>query len=423
MLSRIYLAFMLLANTGIVVAANVYNQDYYWALFISVPLFLFVIYKTRQKDRNSLPASIVHHLPAFSGEALTVVIGNDQCNERRLSSIFAIGIREALQRNLNQGGKINGVDEEQESEELITTLNLTGGDRIWRIEPDYNGCRLKNGQFSAEMFKTNVNCHDIKAIEIALPLLKSNAPGIHLYDQTQIKIQSPGSNGIDSYYGYSGFYNADGMIHFIESLREFSGGKPVGFKIRIDDKKEFHKICHAICKTQIVPDFVVVEGFDIPNNLPDSDRVNSYGLPLYEALQFVSTTLQNYGLDKQILIIAKANIRSGLDMLKVLALGAHAVRTVMPCNGTTNSYENKFSKSDHMSRYSPLLQLSVFHGKIMEDTIRAMEYLGFKSIKEVSPASFFRRLFVSIEGERPFVSTTSRSMVIQDGKISEDFPD
>ena len=122
-------------------------------------------------------------------------------------------------------------------------------------------------------------------------------------------------------------------------------------------------------------------------------------MPLYEALQFVSTTLQNYGLDRQILIIAKASITSGFDMVKALALGAHAVRTVMSDNSAINYQDKCFSNIDNMSSCYPLLQLSEFQQIIMEDMARVMEALGFKSVEEMSPASFFRKLCVLDKGE------------------------
>ena len=50
------------------------------------------------------------------------------------------------------------------------------------------------------------------------------------------------------------------MIHFLDSLRELSGKKPIGIRLCISDKKEFREICHAIRKTQLIPDFIVVEG-------------------------------------------------------------------------------------------------------------------------------------------------------------------
>lgn len=398
-LRHIYFAFIVLGNIAIVMAGHVYDPDYYWTLFLSVPYLLFVIYKTWYKGKNVLPAKVSYPSPVYSNKMnWTVFIGNEQCSERRLSSIFTVGIREILRKKVYLKTRENGIDEKHEPEELITTLNLTGGDRIWRIEPGYNGCRLKTGQFSAEIFKANVRGHNIKAIEITLSLLTVKDNEFSLNDQSPNKTQAYVSNGSNSYCGYSGFYNADGMIHFIESLRDFSGGKPIGLKIRIHDKKEFQKICHAICKTRIIPDFIVVEGVEIQNN-PASNIENNCSMPLYEALQFVSTTLQYYGLDRQILIIAKASITSGFDMVKALALGAHAVRTVMSDNSAINYQDKGFSNIGNMSSCYPLLQLSEFQQIIMEDMARVMEALGFKSVEEMSPASFFRKLCVLDKGE------------------------
>ena len=56
------------------------------------------------------------------------------------------------------------------------------------------------------------------------------------------------------------FFNAEGMVLFLEKLRKLSGKKPVGISVSICNKKEFYEICHAIRKTEIIPDFIIVEG-------------------------------------------------------------------------------------------------------------------------------------------------------------------
>ena len=50
------------------------------------------------------------------------------------------------------------------------------------------------------------------------------------------------------------------MMHFIQQLRELSGGKPVGFKLCIGHPWEFVAIVKAMLHTRILPDFIVVDG-------------------------------------------------------------------------------------------------------------------------------------------------------------------
>ncbi|MFT6165539.1 MAG: glutamate synthase domain-containing protein 2 [Vicingaceae bacterium] len=49
-------------------------------------------------------------------------------------------------------------------------------------------------------------------------------------------------------------------MHFIQQLRELSGGKPVGFKLSIGKESEFINICNAIISTGIKPDFITIDG-------------------------------------------------------------------------------------------------------------------------------------------------------------------
>ncbi len=46
------------------------------------------------------------------------------------------------------------------------------------------------------------------------------------------------------------------FLQFIASLRELSGGKPVGFKLCVGKRHEFLAICKAMVKTGIRPDFI-----------------------------------------------------------------------------------------------------------------------------------------------------------------------
>ena len=49
-------------------------------------------------------------------------------------------------------------------------------------------------------------------------------------------------------------------MQFIAELRRLSGGKPVGFKMCVGHPWEFLAICKAILETNIVPDFIVIDG-------------------------------------------------------------------------------------------------------------------------------------------------------------------
>jgi glutamate synthase domain-containing protein 2 len=59
---------------------------------------------------------------------------------------------------------------------------------------------------------------------------------------------------------HSAFSTPVELMHFIATLRELSGYKPVGFKLCIGHAWEFMAICKAMVETGIAPDFVVIDG-------------------------------------------------------------------------------------------------------------------------------------------------------------------
>ena len=75
--------------------------------------------------------------------------------------------------------------------------------------------------------------------------------------------------------GYREFAEAESMLHFVDTLREFSDGKPVGIKLCVD-RKEFHEICYSIRKTELIPDFIVVEGFKAGDNFSETNSHGQY---------------------------------------------------------------------------------------------------------------------------------------------------
>ena len=107
-------------------------------------------------------------------------------------------------------------------------------------------------------------------------------------------------------------------------------------------------------------------------------------MPLYEALLFVSKTLQTYGLEKHIKIIASANIVSAFDVLKILALGADMVYSAMP-GCSVNSYEKS-------RLIKPMQDAVEFHNNIMSNIVTIMEACGFKSVYDLTLPNFFRKL-------------------------------
>jgi glutamate synthase domain-containing protein 2 len=349
-----------------------------------------------------------------------VWIGNAQCRQPYHASILNIGamsygaLSKTAVQALNKGAAIGGFAQNT-GEGGISPYHLEGGDLVWQIGTGYFGCRNADGRFDAVQFRMNACRPAVKMIELKLsqgakpghggilPAVKNTA------EIAQIRQVVPGTTVV-SPPAHTAFSNAESMLLFMEQLRELSDGKPVGFKLCIGSKKEFYGICHAIRKTGIIPDFIVVDGSEGGTGAAPLEFIDHVGMPLYEALAFVSGTLKNYGLHKEIKIIAAGRIISGFDILKAIALGASAcysARGMMfalgciqalrcdsgSCPAGIATQNPQLYKGLHVT--DKQVRVANFHANTIEATVEIMEACGFKHTGEVNVAAFFRKMDLS----------------------------
>ena len=206
--------------------------------------------------------------------------------------------------------------------------------------------------------------------------------------------------------GHTAFSGAMGLVQFIGQLRELSGGKPVGFKICIGDKQEFLDICNAMSITGIVPDFITVDGSEGGTGAAPLEFTDHLGMPLYDALAFVSSTLKTYGLSKDVKLIAAGKIITGFDILKVLALGASAGYSARGMMFSLGCIQALKCDSGHCpvgiatqepSLYKGLdvtdkkVRVANYHGNTIHVVAELMEACGFATLDDVRPSKFFRK--------------------------------
>ncbi len=399
----------LLLNVLIISVSNK-NRYLLWMLIASIPLLLIAIYFRWQTghllqryfaDSLQSPAQpsqfqFLSHSVYPTKVAVTdlnVQIGNDQCSQPYNACIFNIGSME----DTDMGNTFIHSTKEKEPEysqysvsEGLNTYHLAAGGLLWQIGPDYIGCRAQDDNFDSKEFKKNARRPEVKMIELKLSsAIKPIQPVDSSLDIVQ-PIDRKIDNSIFPGSAYTTFREAEGMIYFLHSLRDLSGGKPIGIRLCINDRKEFYQICYAIRKTQIIPDFIVVEGSFESTSIVHTDQAFHIGIPLYEALLFVSQTLQVYSLEKEIKIIASGRIISCFDILKVLALGANVVYTEMPGYSTIKSSGN----GRRVSLFDKSQNMYDFHNSLMKATVQAMNVCGFISVSDITLSKFFRRLDV-----------------------------
>ncbi len=278
-----------------------------------------------------------HSMYAINGdhhkEDPRVLVGGADCKQPYSSSILNISAMSfgSLSQNavlaFNKGAK-SGNFAHNTGEGGVSSYHLEpGGDLIWQIGTGYFGCRAEDGTFSVENYVSTVTNDSIKMIELKLSQgAKPGHGGIlpaskNTEEIAKIRNVKPYTD-VHSPPSHSAFSSAEGMMKFIQLLRDKSGGKPVGFKLCIGKTEEFTDLCEAMISTGIKPDFITVDGGEGGTGAAPLEFSNSLGMPMIDGVAFVSNTLIGYDLKKDIRIIASGKIISGFHIARVLALGA-----------------------------------------------------------------------------------------------------
>lgn len=348
---------------------------------------------------------------------LRTLVGNATCKQPYSLSVYNISamsygaLSKTAIKALNKGAALQNFAHNT-GEGGISEYHISGGDLIWQIGTGYFGCRNEAGQFDGELFAEKANRPYVKMIELKisqgakpghggiLPAAK-NTPEI-----AAIRHVTPGTD-VMSPPAHSAFTNPIEMMQFIQNMRELSGFKPIGFKICIGDKQEFIDICHAMQTTQIFPDFISVDGSEGGTGASPLEFTDNLGMPLYDALTFITTTLIKFGIKKHIKLIASSRIITGFDLLKVIALGADAcysARGMMFALGCIQALKcnedvcpvGVATQRPHLYKGLDVADKSVrvaqFHRNTLRATVEIMEACGFKTLDEVNASKFFRKV-------------------------------
>jgi glutamate synthase domain-containing protein 2 len=348
---------------------------------------------------------------------LRVWIGNYQCMQPYHASIYNIGAMSygALSKtaivSLNEGARIGGFAHNT-GEGGISNYHLHGGDLVWQIGTGYFGCRDANGRFSSMAFRKNALRPQVKMIELKLSQgAKPGHGGIlpaskNTPEIAAIRLVVPGTT-VHSPTRHAEFDSAEGMVQFLQLIRELSEGKPVGFKLCIGDKQEFIDICHAISSTGIIPDFISVDGAEGGTGAAPLEFTDHLGMPLHDALAFVKQTLDSYGLSEHVKVIAAGKIITGFDIMKAMALGASAcysARGMMMALGCIQALICDSGRcpvgvaTQNPALYKGLhpadkrVRVANFHAKTISATREIMEACGFDGVDHIKPSRFYRRI-------------------------------
>ncbi len=262
-----------------------------------------------------------------------VVIGGSQCSKPYSASLFNISAMSfgALGPNailaLNTGAQMGNFFHTTGEGGISKYHRQPGGDLNWQIGSGYFGCRTKDGSFNPELFAEQASDEQIKMIEIKLSqgakpghggILPGAKVTAEIADARKVEI---GVDCISPSY-HSAFSTPIELLAFIARLRELSGGKPVGFKLCIGHPWEFMAVCKAMLATDILPDFIVIDGAEGGTGAAPLELSDRLGSPLREGLVFVQNALVGAGVRNQIKLgVSGKMVTPGL-MAAAMALGA-----------------------------------------------------------------------------------------------------
>lgn len=346
-----------------------------------------------------------------------VTIGNEQCLQPYSASLFNISAMSfgALSKNaikaLNLGAKAGNFFHDT-GEGGISNYHKNGGDLVWEIGTGYFGCRTEDGKFSPEKFKENASYPTVKMIEIkisqgakpghggVLPAAKNDAEIAAIRGvEPHTEVLSPPQ--------HSAFHNAEGLLAFIQQLRNLSGGKPVGFKLAIGSKNEFIEICKKIHETGIKPDFITVDGAEGGTGAAPIDFSNYVGMPWEEALLFVTDTIRGFGLKNDIKIFTATKIFTAFDIFKALCIGVNicnSARGMMLALGCIQALKCNTNKcptgvATNNPKYVRGLVVSEkwqrvknYHDKVIEEFLELLAAAGCHSIEQLNRDFIYKKI-------------------------------
>lgn len=305
-----------------------------------------VVYERAKGDIDSKPfgteLQVMHTGHEWIGHSLaptkieshdfrvTIGAGRPQPYQHSIFNISAMSFG-SLSANaisaLNRGAKMGGFAHDTGEGSISPYHREGGGDLVWEVASGYFGCRTEDGHFDPEKFAAQAQSPQVKLIEIKLsqgakPGHGGILPGAKVTAEIASTRGVPVGQDCISPAAHSEFSTPIGLLQFVQRLRELSGGKPTGFKLCIGHPWEFFGIVKAMLETNILPDFIVVDGAEGGTGAAPLEFVDHVGVPLQEGLLMVHNTLVGTNLREYIRIGASGKIITAFDIARTLAMGA-----------------------------------------------------------------------------------------------------
>ena len=364
--------------------------------------------------------SIAHSIAARAplDDEPRVTIGAGRCAKPYAASVLNIsamsfGSLSGLAiRALNGGAKLGGFYHNTGEGGVSPHHREPGGDLVWQVGTGYFGCRSADGGFDADKFAATASTPQVRMIELKLsqgakPGHGGILPGRKVTAEIAAIRGVPIGKDVISPPYHTAFRNPLEFVKFLTSLRELSGGKPVGFKLCMGLPREFMGICKAALETGELFDFVSVDGAEGGTGAAPLEFSNSVGAPLTEGLLLVHNILVGTGLRENVRVIASGKIATGFDLVRRIAIGADLCNSARPmmfalgciqalrCN-TNHCPVGVATQDRHLERGLDVTDKRVRVFRYQRATVRAaLEILGaagLQHFEELLPEHVFRRV-------------------------------
>ena len=228
---------------------------------------------------------------------------------------------------LNKGASLGGFAHDTGEGSISPYHRRFGGDIIWQVASGYFGCRTPEGKFDADRFREQAVSPQVKMIEVKLS--QGAKPGHGgVLPKAKITEEIAETRGVSrdrdcvSPARHSAFSTPLELVAFIATLRDLSGGKPVGLKMAIGHRYEFLAIVKAMLATGDGPDFIVIDGGEGGTGAAPAELSNHVGLPLTLGLSFAESALVGAGVRDRLKLGASGKLVSGFDLCRAFAMGA-----------------------------------------------------------------------------------------------------
>ncbi|GBH32403.1 FMN-binding glutamate synthase family protein [Sphingobium xenophagum] len=290
--------------------------------------------------------------PSRHAEKYTrVSVGTDQCSRPYSAARLNISAMSfgALGSNaieaLNLGARIGGFYHDTGEGGLSPYHLKHGGDVVWELGSGYFGCRDASGNFDPAHFRdkaTNdaVVMTEIKLSQGAKPGHGGLLPGPKVTAEIARIRDIPEGEDCLSPPFHTAFSTPRELLAFAAQMRDLSGGKPVGIKLCVGYPHELFAVVKAMIETEILVDFIVIDGAEGGTGAAPTELSDRVGMPLREGLILARNALVGTNLKNKVRLAASGKVNSGAAIAMNAALGAdwcNAARSFMFSLGCVQS--------------------------------------------------------------------------------------